>query len=163
MDTTEILIQGATAIIAVAALGVAVYEGRSTRKHNRLSVVPRLAITHHLLGSKGRLGISVLNTGLGPAIIERCDIMVDGERVNSWEDACRALDLMEPSLGYDDITPGSISPNERRWLLSIGADSDTTQRIKVLSKALQRLHVGITYSSIYGENFHVAYSSKRTA
>jgi hypothetical protein len=161
MDTTEIFIQGASTFIALAALWVAVYEGRSNRKHNRLSLAPRLAITHHLYGSKGYLGLSVFNTGPGPAIIQQCDLMVDGKLVNGWGNAAKLLGLEELGLGCDHIAPGSMSPNERRWLLFVRAGSDNSQYIKALNNALPRIYLGITYSSVYGEKFYIDYGSRK--
>jgi predicted lysophospholipase L1 biosynthesis ABC-type transport system permease subunit len=55
-------------VIAVLSLAVSVYEARATRRHDRISVRPHLALQANLRqGSQA--GLQLINAGLGPAAI----------------------------------------------------------------------------------------------
>lgn len=60
-----------TLIIAVAAIGLAVWEGVESRRHNRLTVKPRIAGEIHAGrdGAGEYVTLSIESTGLGPAVI----------------------------------------------------------------------------------------------
>jgi len=73
-------------VIALAALVLAVWEGVMERRHNRLSVAPRLTIRLHAGDSLGMLGCTVSNEGLGPAIVTNCLIKVDGKAMENKGD-----------------------------------------------------------------------------
>ena len=116
-------IESAALVVSIAALGLAVYEGRSTRHHNRLSVRPQLTLHHHLGGSKGRIGMSLLNSGLGPAQILRITICVAGLEIRGdtdkgWNLAIHELGLSELKPNVEVISGGFIQPGEGIWLFS---------------------------------------------
>lgn len=90
-DRAQTLANVLTIIVALAAIGLSVWEGMENRRHNRLSVLPHLEpieadmasdtpieSEHFLLpaamDSLYAVGYSLRNSGLGPAVLE--DIVV---------------------------------------------------------------------------------------
>jgi hypothetical protein len=152
MDASEMVIQGATAVVALAALGLAVYEGRETRRHNRLTVRPELRIRQHQRGLKESLGLSVSNDGSGPALINECNIWVDNVATSGWEDAIAKLTFHHHTVGFENITSAVIPPGNRVWLLSAQPKQGDDEAAKrELSHCITRLRVTISYSSLYNE------------
>jgi hypothetical protein len=152
---TDNVIAVASTVIALAALAVAVWEGVATRRHNRLSVAPRLSIRHHLRGSQGRFGLTASNDGPGPALVTQCLLEIDGSSVeergdNGWESAITALGLRELNFGYTTIAPhGVIRSGETVWLLSTPKTEEAEQHIKEITDAFGHLDVSISYESVY--------------
>jgi hypothetical protein len=65
-------------VIAVASLGVSVYEARAARRHNGISVRPLLEL--HSSFHPGRTaGLQLVNAGLGPAVIIASTLRLDGQ------------------------------------------------------------------------------------
>ena len=109
MDT-NIIIAIASVFIATCALVATIVQGRQNRKHNRLSVKPLL----EFLGYVGidddddeedddeddnirKYEISLVNRGLGPAIIERFVLVYDGEEIPS-DDSKKYQDFLNNLL-----------------------------------------------------------------
>lgn len=69
----------ASGVIALCALGVSLYQAYLSRLHNRLSVMPHLAL--HVEQSPGQYKIQLRNDGIGPAIITSASIMNRGKLV----------------------------------------------------------------------------------
>ncbi len=169
MDSTEAVIQGATAIVALAALGTAVWEGVVTRRHNRLSVQPHLSISHHLAGSRGRFGLTVSNDGLGPALVTGCVVEVDGQPMkedggNGWEAAITTIGLRGRDLNFTTIAPdGVIRAGDYVWLLWTPATDETKRQISEVTVAFRRLCVRISYESMYRSRGVATYGIPRAA
>jgi hypothetical protein len=162
MLTTDQVIALAAALIALAALGIAVWEGVMSRRHDRLSVGPLLVLRHHLGGSRGSLGLTISNEGLGPAVVTKCILEVDGEPCkedgdNGWEAAISLLGLRDFRPRYTTVAPdGIIRPGDTVWLLSTTVTED---HVSGLSKALSRLNVRVSYESIYKDRKVATYRS----
>ena len=63
-------------MIAFSVAVVTIWQGFLMRRHNRLSVRPMLRIDRYtVLGEK--VGISIRNTGVGPAIIKSIEYVID--------------------------------------------------------------------------------------
>jgi hypothetical protein len=162
MEQTEIVIQGSTAAIALAALTVTIWEGITNRRHNRLSLRPFLSITQHLGGTQGRFGISVDNDGLGPAAITRCSVSVDGDVISDEEDPDWNVVLSKLGLEVEAICERirgrAIHSGDRKWLLTIRLEDASEPVRKALLGAFKRLRVEIHYDSFYGEGYVARYS-----
>lgn len=162
--STDFLIQVAVVVVALAALGVSVWEGVANRRHNRLSVMPRLSLELHLAGSKGQFGLSAFNAGLGPALLMGCELRVDGVEVkvrddDGWNDAISCLHLSQLGLSYETLgQPGTPLPaGDRMWLLSFPADAQNALHIPAFESAMTHLKVRIQYESIYGATLVAEY------
>ena len=157
------------AVIALAALALAVWQGVAMQRHNRLSVMPRLTLHHHLAGSRGELGIAVSNDGLGPAIVTDCTLEVDGkvmpvENDNGWETAITSLNLEAFKFRYTTIAPHGVIPTGGTvWLLSTPATDTMRSRADEIQVAFQRLNVRLCYQSMYGDGREVTYQQTQDA
>lgn len=154
MLAADDIIAIATVVVAIVALGVALWEGKISRRHNRLSVMPLLTIRHHLGGSQRFLGLSVANDGLGPALITACTLEVDGRVIqdpdyDAWEAAVSSLGLHHISprvrtFGRKEV----IRSGDAVWLLSAAITDD---HAAALDAALRRVNVRVAYESIHGD------------
>jgi len=83
-------VQIASIVVAIAALSLAVYEGRQGRYHDRLMVRPYLDIKFN--AELGAGGWVLENNGLGPAIPKYFDVrVVDGEPIENFGQFKKAL------------------------------------------------------------------------
>jgi len=105
-------------ITAIVAVFVAVIqtqvmkdEAEMEREHARLSVLPVLSISDRSnIGDKtGRFSITIVNKGLGPAVIEKFERSVDGKVVDSWAEYASLLTGGKVKLDGDKRNIGSIS------------------------------------------------------
>lgn len=147
------------AFIAVASLGVSVYEARATRKHNRLSVQPVLGLTTRFPVG-GTAGLRLSNSGLGPAKITNSRIMVDGESRGDFSrpnvDELRSGLSVRPhatTLGGQPF----LDTGYQQFLLSVDSyDPSVHHEFRELIEG--RLQIEIQYDSIYGgERFTAVY------
>lgn len=74
---TDNIIAATSAFVAVLALGLTIWQGTLTRKHNRLSVRPHLVIETD--SGVHEFEVKLTNNGLGPALIKRINVVVDGK------------------------------------------------------------------------------------
>ena len=142
---------------ALAAVGVAVWQGVENRRHNRRSVQPYL--THYQIFSATRpcAGVELSNNGVGPAIITRFEVLVDGavmedDGSKGW---CKALELLGLETDWTVfhwLDPGdAVRVGESLWLLAIPENDLDRDREQLLRAAIARLVVRIEYRSVYHE------------
>ncbi|MBX2822621.1 MAG: hypothetical protein KTR29_23190 [Rhodothermaceae bacterium] len=72
---TQLIANILTMLVAVAAIGLSIWEGRENRLHNRLSVMPNLeriefSNREGLSDSTFSLRYALYNSGLGPAVLQ---------------------------------------------------------------------------------------------
>jgi hypothetical protein len=60
----------AEALIALSALGLAIWQGMVQRLHNRLSVKPHLVFHRNVQNDSPQIAILLTNSGIGPAVIK---------------------------------------------------------------------------------------------
>jgi hypothetical protein len=147
-------------VIAVASLGVSAYVAWATWKHNRLSVRPLLGFrTTFPVGSTA--GLSLSNSGLGPARITSSQLTYRGERLGEFSkphvDRLRANLDPRPHA----VTLGSGQPfldtDYQQFLLSVDS-YDPSEHSKFRELIEGQLRLEIQYESIYGgEGFTVVY------
>jgi len=79
-------------IVSLCAITLTVFQASTMRRHTRLSVQPRLGWSVQV-EPDGALTYSLVNDGLGPAIITKFDFAVDGEVVGPDGPAsCQEID-----------------------------------------------------------------------
>jgi len=155
-------LQAALAIvIALAAIGLAYWEGIENRRHNRLSVKPRLAAEiesgRDTSGQYVRMAIE--GTGLGPAVVNTFRIYFDGvvqdtvsASNNPWEKAIEAFSGTPTQINAHALGNGYYFPAGRRFVLfearRARASADSTS--PPLADIMDRLAFQICYCSIYG-------------
>ena len=80
-DITNRIVSASATIIAIAALGTAVYQAKLSRDQAAASVWPYL-----LQGNSGNDGYAAIvqNLGVGPAKIGAFEVTVDGKPTTNW-------------------------------------------------------------------------------
>ena len=150
----------AAAVVALAALCVSVCEGFQNRKHNRLSIRPRLRLDK-LTYTGQPVRIIVKNNGAGLAIICNFVVKLDKKEVSSDSDppaavAVRGLGVQEELGDIESFTPSlndTLAAGEQMSLVAMPNFPDNKEARGKLRKELSRIDFIITYESIYGETF----------
>ena len=147
-------------VIAVASLGVSVYEARATRMHNRRSVQPILSLWG-MISTGATSGVGLSNSGLGPAKITGSKLILDDVELGDLSRS--TVDKLRGSLSFPVATAtlGSQSFLEtgfEKFLLSVEPfDEDHHREFGEWIES--RLRIEIQYESIYGgEKFRVTYN-----
>lgn len=145
----------ATVFIAVLALGLTIWQGWMSRRHNYNSVCPLLTYETHNTTNTKDFGIYIKNNGTGPAIINDMKFFVDGEEVeevsnDSWDYILKKLKLPLTNIISATFDNESVlSAGERQFLISIGEQANVEQKSN-LKKIFPRIGIEIYYESIYG-------------
>jgi hypothetical protein len=135
-------------IVAVCSLGITLYEARITREHQKLSVWPRLAMS--ISDSGGVFTRTVVNNGLGPALVRSYQVTVDGKPMASWTAVLRTLMPAAHGLPYvySSFGRGSVLlPGAQLNVLTVSTDSVN----RMLREAEPRVGTTVCYCSLYNE------------
>jgi hypothetical protein len=149
-----------TLVIAFSAIGLAIWEGAENRRHNRLSVQPRLGA--EINSGRDNAGefvrMSVESTGLGPAVIKTFRIYFDGVPQDSirvsggtaWQLAIDAFADSVTHVNAHSIGSGYYLPAGREQILFEARRSrPTSDNDLALTAILARLALQVCYCSIY--------------
>lgn len=161
------LIVGLTAtLLALLALVVTVWEGIVMRRHNRLSVRPMLDFKLLLAAYSPDFGLTLLNKGVGPAIITKFDLFVDGQPIakdgtGGWISALCAIGQQKKKWRYGWWEVGQLmEAGEKLEVLGrFGREPRNDQQLEdernSLRLALGRINILIEYTSVYGADDEV--------
>ncbi len=142
MTKTEKLTQVMVVIIAVCAVVVSVWQVRISQQHNKLSVMPYLNFFSGWV-SDSTWRLSLMNEGIGPAIVQSTELTYKGKTYNHWDavlDAAEIRNLRVTSTNIGENSPFRMD-KEIVFVEMINAPSDP-QRFGI--------NVLIKYTSIYG-------------
>jgi hypothetical protein len=148
-------------IIAVASLVVTVHQARATRRHNRLTLRPLLHLGIALV--PGRVaGFVLSNVGLGPAIVIRTTVWLDGTPIGAWDrkNARLVRNGIDPRPWVSTLEDQCLRPGYKDFLIEVDSYD---QRLHSSYRDLidSRLDIEIHYESLYGgENYTVSTRSK---
>ena len=151
-------ISAMSVIVALCALYFSVQHIRDERKHKILMVQPKviIQIDSPLPGKRG-LTLSIVNCGLGPAILNKIEYSINERLI---QDPFVRLSLL---MKYDtDQTFIFNSPAKEQYIAPqqvyplAQSDCDMHQAETVKNRMREALDIRITYSSIYGEQFVTA-------
>jgi len=149
----------ASAVIALSALGLTVWQAVTARRHNRLSVTPHLTTWSHLDRGNNLYQIDLLNNGIGPALIKHFLIQVDGKSISgeASEPIEKALKILFPQYLYQSyqsyVTNGyMMSEKEARPLVRVQFCGERLPTSEEVDHAIKRVRLVIKYESIYGES-----------
>ena len=142
------------ALVATAAstgaLLVGAYTASLQRHHDRAEVWPHLELALSL--SPEGATISVVNSGIGPAVIQSVGATLDGKPIASWDQLAQAL-VDHPLRAYSasSLADRVIRAGEAQQVLTIPASelSSTSRR------ALTRASVSVCYASVFDERWLV--------
>lgn len=156
-------------LIATCALLFTAYQAYLSRKHNRISVTPRIASFGIRNSEKGigRLQIKLSNRGLGPAVFEDYQIELDNipqEFKNSKE----ALSFIENMVGIINIKstvisllPGHIlGIGESISIMDIHFVDEEGEGWDHIENLIDRLSLRVRYCSLYADKYE--YHSNET-
>lgn len=149
-----------SAVIALCALGLTVWQAKITRHHNRLSVTPHLTTWSQRDVGNNRYSVELLNNGIGPALIESFYIHVDGELISGegMEPIEKALKILFSQYQYASwqsfVAKGyMMAEKEARNLVTIVFQGEKVPTPVEVEHATKRARLLITYKSIYGDEF----------
>ena len=154
--SSDTIISYSAIIIAVASIVVTIWQGIETRRHYRLSVRPKLEITFS--SNKESFGYILTNNGLGPAIITKKKIFVDGEEISysgfsEYDDLINKLNLNDRKISHSGLYSGkTIKADDKlniiRFSLNAGEKPDS-----LIREVYGRVGMEISYKSMYDEKF----------
>ncbi len=130
----------------------------ATKKHNMVSVRPKLSITPHAQGPDGKNGIYISNDGLGPAIITGFSVTTKNGRFDtlgssSWEEILGISGINRGcfSVGWPD-SGATLHVGFEIELLEISKSASNRCSLEIL-KLVSRddIKIEIDYSSFYEE------------
>jgi hypothetical protein len=156
--TAEIWISGASAVVALAALGLAIWEGSANRRHNRLSLLPRVRLDLDVNPQERSVTISLNNAGLGPAVFDSVEPMLDGklaaERgIHGIGDVAVEAGI-EGSLRYATVLVDEVlTQGSSLELLTVLESSFDEYPDQDYEAAFRRIGVRVRYRSVYEERF----------
>ena len=154
-------------LVSVGALAFSFREAARMRRHERLSVTPRLTLQVQAPPSDD-VTLTIRNSGLGPATIRRIEIVLDGEIASTWSAEDQLLDWRsvlrviglysdsptEAVVDYRAMVPHADETvregDELELLTFAGTRQNVQLGIRVL-KALGRVELRVRYISLYGE------------
>ncbi|MFI6645973.1 hypothetical protein [Streptomyces sp. NPDC050504] len=133
-------------VVAVASLAAAVWQGYVTRDHNRRSVRPLVRVGRWISKDKDLVsGIRMANGGLGPAFIVSTRLILDGQELPPWSDACAKV-LQDRSgirlRGAIFLDGGVLAAGEVTFLIGV--------RPGDVNRLARRLQIIVEYESLYG-------------
>lgn len=163
----NIIISISAIFIALCALGVSIWEGYETRKNNRLSMTPKLEFFISWIVGDNLTGISIQNNGLGPAIINTCEIHFEDKVYSVTEFA----ELVGGIIAKDEQAPKNIRINgcdlshnstfiatEKVPFIWLNEDSSKyKENIRYLQKLISKINIKIEYKSIYNQKYSLSY------
>ncbi len=148
-----------TLVIAIVAITLAVWEGLENRRHNRLSVQPRLnaSIDAGLNPSGEYVRMAMESSGLGPAVLTRFVIFFDGvaqdtnmtATTHPWSSVLAAVGQDDMSINAQAYGEGTYLPPGQQLVLFEATRARGVQG-EPLTSMLERIAVQVCYCSIYG-------------
>jgi hypothetical protein len=148
-------------IIALCALGVSIWQGFETRNNYRLSVTPKITFSSEWLIDGEFPGISMRNSGIGPAIITKIELnkenilynVTDNPKpfVDNFGKECEKVGITRYCYNFCG-TGDYLAINEVRHLIYLGDDMKKNwELVKKFNKLLSGITIKIDYQSIYGK------------
>jgi hypothetical protein len=144
-----------TVTVAAIAVGVSVWSGFWTRRHDQLASRPFLRITHITENKQGvDVGVVLQNVGLGPAVIDRVTVM--HRRTRQFAVGPAGLsEIIEPirdrleliNLHVHWLESGAVRVEDQFKLLFLPSGDPRELWMRGLVSAI---NIRIEYSSIYG-------------
>lgn len=158
----------ASAVIALCALALTLWQAAVIRSHNKLSVKPHLETWSHTDETNNRYQIDLMNNGIGPALIKSFAIQVDGQTISGegTEPMDKALKILFPQYSYHShqayvVSGYMMSEKENRPLVIIEFFGSQLPKLEEVDHATKRARLIIDYESIYGDKDRLdTYESK---
>ncbi|MFE3492856.1 hypothetical protein ACFXOS_07070 [Streptomyces sp. NPDC059175] len=139
-------------VIALGSLWTSYSQARTARFHNRQSVRPLLQIRQVKNYEDQKAGLQVINVGLGPAVITKTVVTLDGELIGQWN-----LQTYRTVTAPLSTTPKmfalfdgvSFIAGQSAFLLHLD-EFNPAEHDAFWELIAQRLRIEIHYESLYG-------------
>jgi hypothetical protein len=161
--TSEKILSLSAIVIALASIAIAIWEGVEIRKHNRLSVRPKLEIFFSPSSDNNEISWILINNGIGPGIIQFSRLVVDGKAyaINNGSVYNEIIDILkveDVSISkMSSLNSGlSIIAGASRNMIGFKLKSDTSIN-STFWEIHDRIKFEIGYESMYGESFLCTY------
>ena len=163
MDDTSNLLTAVAAIGSVITSSLAFWLSRKQLKmhenHNRLSVTPHLDGMVHIDEDDCIYRYSITNNGIGPAIIKRSQIYVNGQYSGSTEHLENALPqaingIQSEDFGHEHRGDNAFIPaGDTIPLITINCSRLNISPSQIRQQLADRATLVLEYESIYGDKF----------
>jgi hypothetical protein len=126
-----------------------------------LTITPKLTFNTSLSGIDHYFGIKVKNNGIGPAIVKKFLIIVDGVLLSTETNAGWNATLEKLGLNKIEVVWCGLESDEAMGvgstqnILLLPENYWSPERIVILKTAMKRLRIIIEYESVYKEQFIV--------
>ena len=148
----EKLIALASFLVAAISLSVAIDQGIQARKHNELSIQPRL--TFNRIFNDGQIKFILKNYGLGTAIVKEMKVWYKGEEI---EHLGLAVAQIEKELPTYESSPrhqklfgeGTLPSDASIEILFFNMLNMPPEEREKFRKAVSRIDLRIKYQSLY--------------
>lgn len=164
----EVIAAIGSASIALCALIFSIWQAKVARDHNKISVRPHLTTWTNKDHDNGAFSVYVLNNGIGPALIKKYEIRVDGKIMSGdgtapMENALKHLFSGQPYQSHNAyMAPGfSLGAKESCRVTSFQFLQGFNLNSEQVDHAFNRADLIIEYESFYGEKFILDSSDER--
>ncbi|NQZ54646.1 MAG: hypothetical protein HRT93_10390 [Piscirickettsiaceae bacterium] len=157
----ELITTISIAVIAFCALVLTIFQSKRAQEHNRLSVKPHLtSFGYHQL-DKNSYTFELINNGLGPAIIKKFTIIVDGNIIagEGTDPIKQGLEILFPNVKYqaDYIFIGedhAMAAKDKFIIVKVQFTGQQVPTLETIKHAFdERAELVIEYESFYGEKY----------
>ncbi|MDP2447372.1 hypothetical protein [Pseudomonas sp.] len=158
----QIAISIASAVIALSALGISLWQGYLLMQHNRVSIKPH--IDFYLNSSlKEGSGIKISNCGLGPAIFNSLSAKIGStsyelESSQAIQDFGKALINKPANYSLETCAPHdecALAVGEEMNIVEFIPKEDAHEFNRLLSSRLYSVTLRLEYTCLYGKK-HVS-------
>lgn len=140
-----------SAVIALSALGIAIWQAHLSRRHFILSITPHLVIQKDV--ASGNCEFVLENNGLGPAIIEEIYLVVKEEEIllnngEAYDEALEKIDSPIDHVRYYPSKNDAILPSQKISLFEVEKEVGINYQDHIINIE-KNLKFKITYTSMY--------------
>ena len=155
-------------LISLVTLIIFVRQTNIMDKQSRMSALPYLMIEQSTNGEEHRVQFSLVNHGVGPAIIESRRIIYNGREYNQdfyqfLTESLPKLDSIEP-YNWSSVYKGQAIPaNGRIVMVGIGNNQKEFETFLEVFENLQGksdFYFEIVYTSVYGDRWKLSTDSE---
>ena len=169
-QNASVLIAIASVLISLCSLTYTALTAAYTRRYNRMMIRPYLESHLHSQplskDSLARIDWSLINHGLGPAVIRHYEISIDGEPIKTWESSAvqkamfRAFGTIPSDCKMSWRQSGAILAKDASIaVLSVELPAPSlTEMTKLtdldeIGSEIKRFKLVVSYESFLGEKF----------
>ena len=149
----EMIVALSAVFVSVATLFVYIYQAKIMQGQQHASVWPHLEWRYSIRSDEGFV-LTVVNKGVGPAIVKSSTMSWDGQEVkNGYELLSKFVNMDSVGFYYSSVNDMVIAPNEKVEVLHVYVrDNPEYQRLqKALENLYPKLSFDICFCSIYDD------------